>query len=93
MTTPNLQQDAAKTRPRKAMKVFQDDVKVNHTSHWDWDYLPRNEVAQLAAARSYQAPVRTRGSSDPERSIRPLLFGAAGAAATATLSALLLLVG
>ena len=93
MTTPNFGQGSVKGRPRKAMKVFQDDVKVNHTSHWDWDYLPRNEVAQLTAARSYQAPMRAEGGSGPERSIRPLLFGAVGAAATATLSALLLLIG
>jgi len=28
-------------------QVHEDKVKTVHTSHWDWDYLPREQVDRL----------------------------------------------
>ncbi len=29
---------------RKKLKIYQEEVKSRHTSHWDWDYLPTQEL-------------------------------------------------
>lgn len=34
--------------PRK-QRVFSEEVKQQQVSHWDWDYLPREELERLAA--------------------------------------------
>ena len=84
---------SAGTRPHKAVKIYQDEIKASYTSHWDWDYLSRDEVGRLAGTRSHQAPLRAKGIPDPQPSTRPFLFGAVGAAAAATISGVLLLAG
>ena len=94
MTTQNeLKRTPAAKGSRKSMRIYQDQIKTDYTSHWDWDYLPRDEVARLAATCSHQAPVPANGVSDPRPSTRPFLFGALGAAAAATISGLLLFAG
>ncbi len=34
------------TRANK-FKIYQDEVKERHTSHWDWDYLSTEEIEAL----------------------------------------------
>lgn len=29
---------------KKNLKVFKEDVKMQHTSHWDWDYLTHAQI-------------------------------------------------
>ena len=29
---------------RQRFKIYRDQVKERHTSHWDWDYLSRSEL-------------------------------------------------
>lgn len=33
-------------RPKK-FKIYQEEVKERHTSHWDWDYLSTEEIEAL----------------------------------------------
>lgn len=33
-------------RPKK-FKIYQDEIKTRHTSHWDWDYLSTEELEAL----------------------------------------------
>lgn len=33
-------------RPKK-FKIYHDEVKDRHTSHWDWDYLSTEEIEAL----------------------------------------------
>lgn len=29
---------------KKNLKVFKEDAKIQHTSHWDWDYLTHAQI-------------------------------------------------
>ena len=29
---------------KKNLKVFKEDVKMQHTAHWDWDYLTHAQI-------------------------------------------------
>ena len=94
MNTPNRSEvQFSSKRPRTTFKIYQDDVKHEHTSHWDWDYLPREEIAQLASTRPHQEPMRAINSVDQGSGSRPFLLGALGAAAAAALSGVLLFAG
>ena len=32
------------SREQKKLRVYKEDAKTRHTAHWDWDYLPWEEI-------------------------------------------------
>lgn len=52
---------------KKNLKVFKEDVKMQHTSHWDWDYLTHAQIdailknAQSETESGEPSAVRRRG--------------------------------
>lgn len=56
-------------RPKK-FKIYQDEVKERHTSHWDWDYLSTEEIeALMDEQRQREAAARAA-----EDSAQPVLI-------------------
>jgi hypothetical protein len=37
-------------RPRKKMRIYKEQAKDRHTTHWDMDYLSQKEVEVLYAS-------------------------------------------
>jgi hypothetical protein len=35
---------------KKKLRVYQEDIKAQHTAHWDWDYLTWEEIDQRLKA-------------------------------------------
>lgn len=29
---------------KKYLKIYKEDIKIQHTSHWDWDYLTHAQI-------------------------------------------------
>lgn len=57
--------DAAR-KPK--MQIFQDEVKLAHTKHWDIDMMSRAELeAYMAAQASAAEPSATEPSADIQR--------------------------
>jgi hypothetical protein len=49
---------------KKNLKVFKEDVKIQHTSHWDWDYLTHAQIdAILKSAQSETESGETAAAS------------------------------
>lgn len=51
----------SRDRPRKTEEkftVYQEQVKTAHTTHWDWDYLPREDIERLLREREHQERAR-----------------------------------
>ena len=46
----------AESNSRKRWKLYTDEVKERHTSHWDWDYMSREELDELARHNAEQPP-------------------------------------
>jgi hypothetical protein len=46
------------TGKRRKLKLIRDDVKERHTSHWDLDYLSREELERLMTGKPEAADVR-----------------------------------
>lgn len=44
-----------KTPKKTRMKIITDDVKLRHTSHWDEDYLSREELDALYGTKDTEA--------------------------------------
>lgn len=40
VSDPNAETDS----PKKKTRVFTEEAKQRHVTHWDWDYLPREEL-------------------------------------------------
>lgn len=41
-----------KRKTRRKPAVYEEQVKTAHTTHWDWDYLHREEIDQLFRDRA-----------------------------------------
>lgn len=63
------------TRKRK-LKIYQEEVKLRHTSHWDADYMSREEFeaymegkTMCQVKRGADAPSGDSGAAGPLRSL------------------------
>lgn len=50
----------------KKQRVYFEDLKARHTSHWDWDYLPQAELDKLLAAAK-----RKNAAGKSKKPVRP----------------------
>lgn len=51
----------SRDRPSTAKErfaVYQEQVKTAHTTHWDWDYLRREDIERLLRERAHQERAR-----------------------------------
>ena len=44
------------TNRKKPFRIFIDDVKIRHTTHWDEDFMSREELEAAYAAPSEESP-------------------------------------
>lgn len=51
---------------KKRLKVFIDDVKLRHTSHWDQDYMTREEMDKAYAKEKQEADELAKKERDPD---------------------------
>ncbi len=54
----------------KKTRIYKDQAKDRHTTHWDLDYLPREEVESL-----YADSKKKKGGSEPEIEKNPGRIG------------------
>ena len=55
-------------KPEKKTRVYKDQAKDRHTTHWDMDYLPRKEVDALyAKSKKKRAKKEPDTEGDPSR--------------------------
>jgi len=55
-------------KPQKKTRIFKEQAKDRHTTHWDMDYLPRKEVEALYAKSDGQRKKRKADTEgDPGR--------------------------
>ena len=50
---------------RDRLKIYLDEAKERHTSHWDWDYMARSEIEASLTSRTADTvdePQRSRNS-------------------------------
>ncbi|MDX1653618.1 MAG: hypothetical protein R3310_00255 [Candidatus Competibacteraceae bacterium] len=38
----------------RRLKIYQDEAKLRHTTHWDWDYLSAEEYQALMEDQSWR---------------------------------------
>lgn len=50
-------------QPSKRLKIFQEDAKLRQTSHWDWDYLSREQLERLAEVNARQTYAKPDGAT------------------------------
>lgn len=58
------------TTKKKPFRIFIDDVKIRHTSHWDEDFMSREELEAAYAAPADEpssGPVDTADRKDAEK--------------------------
>jgi len=66
-------------KPEKKTRVYKDQAKDRHTTHWDMDYLPRKEVEALYAKSQKKRKKREpEGEGDPGRIGWFLVFAGVG---------------
>ena len=54
--------------PHKKHRIYKEEAKDRHTTHWDMDYLPQKEVDDLYAHPREKTPLSSqKGSHDPGR--------------------------
>jgi hypothetical protein len=53
------------TSKKKPFRIFIDDVKIRHTSHWDEDFMSREELEAAYAAPSGEESFKPGGKPDP----------------------------
>ncbi len=70
--------------PRRRLKIYQEEVKLRHTSHWNWDYMSREELDRLASSRR-GGDVRTNTDENAAPAARTFFAWAVAAAAAAGL--------
>ncbi len=58
------QPDPAADPPKKKARVFTEEVKQRQVSHWDWDYLPREELDRQQAGEAGDVP-DLKANEDP----------------------------
>lgn len=44
--------------------IHSDEVKEQHTSHWDWDYLPREELEKAVEEAEEEKEKRDKGEAE-----------------------------
>ena len=61
MPTPDdsAAQDRPDDQPNRKASVFTEEVKQQHVSHWDWDYLSSEELDQLHEEKRADEPGTT----------------------------------
>jgi hypothetical protein len=63
------------SRERKKLRVYKEDVKTQHTAHWDWDYLPWKEIERrLKEAGVHQEESSIRSGKHPKEGRRRTLL-------------------
>jgi hypothetical protein len=58
----------SRDRPRTTKErfaVYQEQVKTAHTTHWDWDYLRREDIERLLRERAHQERARRAPAIPP----------------------------
>jgi hypothetical protein len=55
------------TTGKRKFKVYQDEVKTRHTSHWDWDYLSTEEIEALLDEQREREAVAARAKAHAGR--------------------------
>jgi hypothetical protein len=58
-------------------KIVEEKIKTRQTTHWDWDYLPLNELEVLAGKHRKEVHLQTgrRTKSPPNSSNKKLMWG------------------
>jgi len=51
------------TPEKKNWKIYKEDIKAEHTSHWDWDYLTHAQIDALIKEAQAENP----DSAEPQR--------------------------
>ena len=41
---------------KKYLKIYKEDIKIQHTSHWDWDYLTHAQIDAMLKEVQNEAP-------------------------------------
>lgn len=55
----------SRTTAKKPLKIYQDELKLRYTSHWDWDYMTNEELEALAERERKRREAEQReGGSD-----------------------------
>ena len=49
---------------KKPFRIFIDDVKIRHTSHWDEDFMSREELEAAYAVPVDEKPTKPADTSD-----------------------------
>lgn len=52
------------TPRKKRFRIFIDDVKIRHTSHWDEDFMSRAEL-EAAYGKGAETPKEDAGEAEP----------------------------
>lgn len=57
------------TGKKKRFRIFIDDVKIRHTSHWDEDFMSREELDAVYAKPdpAAQPPAQKAASDDDDK--------------------------
>lgn len=77
-------------KPGKKKRVYVEDVKTRHTTHWDLDYLSLVELDAMYGESRGQGPGRDQSVNRPPR--RTILTAVLAGAAAVLLAAVALLV-
>lgn len=51
---------------KKPFRIFIDEVKIRHTSHWDEDFMSRAELEAAYAPKPADPPVGTPEEAPPD---------------------------
>ena len=49
---------------QRRFKVYRDEIKERHTSHWDWDYLQRSHLDELLREHDQSPPSKSQQRQD-----------------------------
>ena len=54
-----------KSSERARFRVYEEQVKTAHTSHWDWDYMSQEELDRLHSRRAPPPTVNASAALPP----------------------------
>lgn len=52
---------------KKNLKIFKEEVKIQHTSHWDWDYLTHAQIDSILKQARSETPDMVESGKRPRR--------------------------
>ena len=56
---------------KRKLRIYQEDVKTRHTSHWDWDYFTWEEIEQRLKEAGVAEAKQIRDNGKPREIRRP----------------------